>query len=230
MNRKQMNLAEMLLMLEEFLTTNLTSFENKPAIISVIDELKTKNAEIINLSLSQAVSTEADFTIKDADEEALIATAVKVSDRLKEIAATTHDAHLKIEGSVSQWELSHMRKDNMYVRLKQLRATALPFVDQLLPLGVSQAEVDSLNTESTKLSKVKPEINIIQAKNSKATNDLDKTIKDINTLVRETLDNLMLEFKLLNPGLYGEYLLASKVYDRRGGFGSKNAAQDETAK
>jgi hypothetical protein len=221
MNRREMNLVGMLTTLEEFLTTNLSSFENKPAIMVVIEELKTKNAKIRSLNQSQSVSTEADYAIKSADEDALIATAVKVSDGLMVIAATIHDARLKIDGKISQWDLSRMRKDDMYVRLKQLNVTALPFVNQLLPLGISQTEVESLDTESTRLMKVKPVINNIIAKTSKATADLGQTITDINALVREMLDPLMLEFKLLNPTLYGEYLNARKINNRAAGHTPK---------
>jgi len=225
MNRNQMNLSEMLRTLEEFLTKNLSSFENKQAIMSVINELKTKNAEIESLKLSQSVSTQADYEIKDSDEEVLIATAVKVSDGLKVIAATTNNARLKIDAKISQWDLSRMRKDNMYVRLKQLNVAALPYGDQLEPLGITKSEVDSLDVESTRLLKVKPEINIIQGKTTKATNDLGETITYINGVVREKLDLLMLEFKLLNPSLYSEYLIARKVNNRAAGHSSKDTKE-----
>lgn len=222
MDRKQMNLSEMLLTLEEFLTANLSSFENKSAIMTVIEQLKTSNAEIKRLNLSQSTSTEADYAIKETDEERLIATAVKVSEGLKVIAATKKDERLKIDAKTSEWDLSRMRKDDLYVRLKQLHATALPFVDQLLPLSISQVEVDSLDTDTTKLSKAKPVINTKTAKSTKATSDLGQTIIDINTVVRETLDDLMLEFKLLNPTLYGEYLNARKINNRAAGRSSKS--------
>ena len=225
MNRSQMNLSEMLLTLEEFLTANFSSFENKPAILAIIEQLRTSNAEIKRLNLLQSVSTEADYAIKGTDEEFLIATAVKVSEGLKVIAATNKDERLKIEAKISQWDLSHMRKDNLYIRLKQLYATALPFVDQLLPLSISQAEVDSLDTDTTKLSKIKPVINTKIAKTTKATSDLGQTLTDINTAVRETLDDLMLEFKLLNPTLYGEYLNARKINNRAAGRSSKPTDQ-----
>jgi hypothetical protein len=225
MDRKQMNVSEMLLTLEEFLTTNLASFENKPAIMEVINALKTKNVEIRTLNQSQSVNTEADYAIKSTDEEVLIATAVKVSDGLKVIAATSKDERLKIEAKVSKWDFGRMRKSDMYVRLKQLNATALPYVAQLLPLGISQAEVDSLETESTRLMKVKPVINNIEGKTKRATTDLADTISGINAVVRDTLDNLMLEFKLLNPTLYGEYLNARKINNRASGHASKTDEQ-----
>ena len=226
MDRKQMNLSEMLLTLEEFLTINLSSFQNKPAILEVINELKTKNAEIKALYLSQSVSTEADFVIKNYDEDALITTAVKVSDGLKVIAATNKDSRLKIEAKVSEWDLGRMRKDDLYVRLKQLHATALPFASQLLSLGILQSEIDSLDTESTKLSNAKPVINNLKAKTTLATSDLNNTIKNINTVVRETLDPLMLEFKLQNPTLYGEYLNARKINNRSAGRSSKSESKN----
>lgn len=228
MDRKQMNLSEMLLTLEEFLTVNLSSFQNKPAILEVINELKTKNAEIKALYLSQSVSTEADFVIKNDEEDALITTAVKVSDGLKVIAATNKDSRLKVEAKVSEWDLGRMRKDNLYVRLKQLYATAQPFAGQLYELGISQVEIDSLDTVSTKLSNAKPAINNIKAKTTQATSDLDSTIKYINNVVRETLDPLMLEFKLLNPALYGEYLNARKINNRSAGRSSKSVEPKET--
>ena len=118
--------------------------------------------------------------------------------------------------------MRRMRKDDLYVRLQQLHATALPFVNQLLPLSISQAEVDSLNTYTTKLAKVKPAINTKKAKISEATSDLGQTITEINTVVRETLDDLMLEFKLLNPTLYGEYLNSRKINNRTAGRSSKS--------
>lgn len=225
MDRKQMNLSEMLLTLEEFLTANLSNFENRPAILTIIEQLKTSNAEIKRLNQSQSVSTEADYAIKETDEKFLIATAVKVSEGLKVIAATNKDERLKIEAQISQWDLSHMRKDNLYVRLKQLYSTALPFVNQLLPLSISQAEIDSLDTATTKLAKIKPAINTKIAKTTKATSDLGQTITDINTAVRETLDDLMLEFKLLNPTLYGEYLNARKINNRTAGRSTKSTDQ-----
>jgi hypothetical protein len=225
MNRKQMNLSEMLQTLEEFITTNLPSFENKPAIMAVYEELKVKNVEIKSLNQSQSVSTEADFAIKGSGEDALIATAVRVSYGLKVIAATNKDERLQIEAKVSQWDLSRMRKDDMYVRLKQLHETALPFVEQLLPLGILQTEVDSLDSDTTKLSKVKPTINNIKVKTTKATSDLGQTLTGINAVVRKTLDPLMLEFKLLNPTLYGEYLNARKINNRSAGRSTKPTDQ-----
>ena len=225
MDRKQMNLAEMLLTLEEFLTINLSSFENRPAILAIIEQLRANNVEIRRLTLSQSASTKADYAIKGKDEERLIATAVKISEGLKVIAATNNDQRLKIEAKASQWDLSHMRKDNLYVRLKQLYATALPFVDQLLPLSISQEEVDSLDTDTTNLLKLKPVINTKTAKTTRATSDLEQTITDIKAVVKETLDDLMLEFKLLNPTLYGEYLNARKINNRAAGHSSKPTEQ-----
>jgi len=227
MDRNQMNLSEMLLTVEEFLTTNLSTFENKPAIMEVFNELKKKNVEIRSLTQTQSVSNEADYEIKSTDEDALIATAVKVSDGLKVIAATDKNERLKIDAKVSKWGLGRMRKDNMYVRIEQLHVTALPFVRRLLPLGISQAEVDSLETESTRLMKVKPAINNIDAKTEMATNDLEKAITGINAEVRNTLDNLMLEFKLLNPNLYGQYLNARKVNNRSASHATKTVEQKQ---
>lgn len=228
MDRKQINVSEMLLTLEEFMTSNLASFKNKPAILSAIDELKTKNAEIKVLNLTQSTKTEADQTIKNNEDDAIILTAVKVSDGLRVIAATNDDPRLKIDSKISQWGLSRLRKNNLYIRLKQLHATALPFLEQLLPLSITEAEVNSLETESTRLSGVKPEINNVKLKSTRATSDLDETLDYINGRVKDQLDNLMLEFKLLNPTLYSEYRIARKLNNRSAGRSSKSSKSTDT--
>jgi len=221
MTRREMNLKEMLSTLEEFLVSNLSSFEAKAAILAVIDKLKAQNAEIKRLSQSQAESTEADYAIKGSTEDVLMKTAVRVSDGLMAIAATTNDVRLKIDGKVSKWELGRMREDDLYVRLKQLHIAALAHVDQLLPMGITTGEVKMLDVESDVMMKMRPSINVTKAKTTKATADLGQTITDINNVVRETLDALMLEFKLLNPTLYGEYLNARKINNRSAGRASK---------
>ena len=114
-----------------------------------------------------------------------------------------------------------MRESDRYIRLKQLRETALPFVTQLLPMGITAADVDLLNTDTSDLVKATPVIKVKKAKVSQSTAELKQTVKAIKLMLKDGLDALMLEFKYLNPTLYGEYLNARKVNDQAAGHAPK---------
>ncbi|HET7733090.1 MAG TPA: hypothetical protein VFK73_04555 [Paludibacter sp.] len=221
MNRREMNLSGTFQTLEEFLNDNLSSFDGNEPILSVIGELKIKNTKIRSLNELQAKSTEADYAVKSEDEHILIDIAIKVSDGLKVIAATRKDTRLKIEARVSRWELGRMREGDMFVRLKQLYVAALPFTQELLLLKVSKDEIDSLNIDESELDKSTPAIENVKAKTKQARAELRQVIADTNKLIRETLDPLMLQFKILNPTLYGEFKNARKIIDRAAGYAKK---------
>ena len=224
MNRRELNLSGMFQTLEEFLNNNLSSFEDKPLIMNVIADLGQRNQTIRSLNEAQSVSTRAEFYIKAEDKKVLIDNALKVSDGLKVIATMKKDSRLKIEAEISRWDLGRMRENDMLVRLKQLYVAAQPYVDELIPLGISADIIDSLNSDSSKLMKSSPMIKNIKVKTTQATAELGQLVVDTNNMIRETLDPLMLMFKNLNPTLYGEYQNARKIIDRPGGRSTKEAA------
>jgi len=221
MNRREINLHGMLLTVEEFLIDNQSSFANKPAILSCMATLKEKNAGIESLSQAQAISTKADFLIKGDDKKSLIDTAIKISDGMKGHAAATQDTRLKVEAEISRWDMNRMRENDLVIRLKRLHEVALPLATYLLESGISQAEIDSLDTNSDKLMKTNPAIQNVKAKTTQATAEMGQTVVDTNNMLRDTLDPLMLQFKTLNATLYGEYQNARKIIDRPAGYSKK---------
>jgi hypothetical protein len=226
MTRRELNLFEMFRTLEEFFDLNLSSFENKPAIHGCITELKSRNATIATLNGLQSVSTKADFAIKNEDKLLLIDTAVKISDGLKVLAATNKDTRLKIEAQLSHWDLGRLKEPDLEVRLRQLHATAIPYGAELLPLGITMEEIDSLDTDTDKLMKTSPTIKNIKVKTKQATTELGQTVVDTNNFIRQTIDSLMLQFKTLDATLYGEYQNARKIIDRTAGRTTKPEAPE----
>lgn len=225
MTRRELNLSSMFQTVEEFLNKNSSSFEDKPLIKAAIADLKQCNATIHSLNEAQSVSTRADFAIKAEDKKVLIDNAIKVSDGLKAIAAMKKDIRLKVEADVSRWELGRLRENDMLIRLKQLHVAAQPYLAELLTLGVEASVVDSLDGDSSKLMKTSPVIRNIKVKTRQATLELGQTVVSTNTLIRETLDPMMLPFKNLNPTLYGEYQNARKVADVQGGRPTKESTE-----
>lgn len=225
MNRRELNLSTMFQTVEEFLNKNSSSFEDKPLMKAAIADLKQCNATIHSLNEAQSVSTRADFAIKAEDRKMLLDNGLKVSDGLKAIAAMNKDTRLKVEADVSRWELGRLRENDMLIRLKQLHATAQPYMAELLALGVEASVVDSLDSDSSKLMQTSPAIRNIKVKTRQATIELGETVISTNNLIRETLDPMMLPFKNINPTLYGEYQNARKVADVKGGRSTKESTE-----
>lgn len=221
MNRRELNLSGMFQTLEEFLNNNLSSFEDKPLIMAFIADFKQRNKTILSLNEAQSVSTRAEFYIKAEDKKILLNNAISVSDGLKVIAAMKNDSHLKIEADVTRWELGRMRENDMLIRLKQLHTSALPYIEELIAIGVSAEVTNSLDGDTSKLMKSSPMIKNIRVKTVQATSELGELVVATNNLIRDTLDPLMLMFKNLNSTLYGEYNNARKIVDIRGGRTSK---------
>ncbi|MFT3751374.1 MAG: hypothetical protein QM800_00275 [Paludibacter sp.] len=221
MNRREINLLGTFRTLEEFLNINLSSFDNNEPILGVIGELKIKNTKIRSLNELQAKITEADYAIKSVEEYILIDIAIKVSDALKVIAVSHKDARLKNEAKISRWELGRMRTKDMFARFRQLHTAALPYMPDLLSLGVTKDEIDSLNTAESELAKNAPAIQSIKAKTRQATIELRQLIADTYILVLETLDPLMQQYRIKNPMLYSEFASVRKMIDCANGYTKK---------
>jgi len=222
MNKRELNLSGMFQTLEEFFKKNELSFNDKPVIVNVIADLKQRNQNISILNEAQSISTRADFVIKADDKKLLINNAIKVSDGLKVIAAMNKDTRLKIEADISRWELNRSRENEIVVQLKRLFTTALPFAAELMPLGITSEIIDSLDSDTSKLMKSSPAIKNIKVKTKQATAELNQLVLETNNLIRETLDPLMLLFKILDPTLYGEYRNARKIIHVNGGRNAKS--------
>lgn len=217
MNKTQMNQFNMMKSVDQFFANHQSLVSTNPAIVAAVNKLKSLISDISSLSEVQALSTKADSAIKAELKKSLINTALKVAGGISAQAATTGDARLKLAADVTASELKNMRETDLLIKTHAIHDAALPIATELAVWGVALSDIDALNTIADEYSTQSPGIRNLVAKTEQATTDLKAKMKETNTLLKDTLDAMMLPFKTLQPSLYGEYLNARAIVDLGGG-------------
>ena len=215
MNRVEMNQFNMMQDVDQFFTINQSVFSGHPAIVKSINELKLVIGDIKGISQMQAVRTKAESTIKADIKSSLIDGALKVAGGMSAHAAATGDTRLKINADVTFSDLNKMRETDFTIKIRAIYDTALPIAEALEVWGVTQADIDGLNTGIEDFTTQSPVIRNLKAKTKQATSGLKTKFDEGNDLIKNTLDPMMLPFKNLNPTLHGEYMNARAIIDRR---------------
>ena len=227
MNRKEINLSDMLQSVDQFLNKNVTQFQNQTALMLSHTQLHVINGEIFSLSQLQAVDTTVDTKLKGNQKTELIQVVMKVSAVLIAHAAATDNTKLKLSAGASEWELKNMRENDLVIKAKAIYDLALPLLDKLIPWGITQADLDLLGTDYAEFKQKTPENRNQRAQSTQATATLKEKLHEGKTLVKEKIDPMMLTFKALNPSFYAEFVVASTIVDRAAGHGSKGTGSGE---
>ena len=215
MNRTEMNQFNMMQSVDQFFTINLLLLSSNPAIGTNVARLKTLIADINAISQVQAIRTKAESTIKADIKSSLIDGALKVAGGMSAHAAATGDTRLKINADVTFSDLNKMRETDFTIKIRAIYDAALPIAEALEVWGVTQADIDGLNTGIEDFTTQSPVIRNLKAKTKQATSGLKSKFDEGNDLIKNTLDPMMLPFKNLNPTLHGEYMNARAIIDRR---------------
>ena len=215
MNRVEMNQFNMMQSVVQFFTINQSVLSSNPAIGTNADRLKSLIGDINAISQVQAVSTKPDTTIKADIKSSMIDGALKVAGGMLAHAALTADTRLKMIADITISELSRLRETDLTIKIRALYDAALPIAEALAVWGVTQADIDGLNTGIEDFTTQSPVIRNLKAKTKQATSGLKSKFDEGNDLIKNTLDPMMLPFKNLNPTLHGEYMNARAIIDRR---------------
>jgi len=221
MNRKNLNSFSTIMSVEQFLTINQLLFNDKPPIVAVHTQLKTAISEIELNEQTQAVDTTIDTTIKGEAKDELIATTLRVAAAMSAVAAATSDTRLRMIADVSKTDLTRMREGDFSTRIRTIFQAAMAVAPELLTWGVTQADIDSLDTGSSSFIQLAPENRNIKAVSTQAKSEITTKISETNALIRNTLDPLMLPYKTLNPTLHGQYLVARATINTAGSHPGK---------
>lgn len=217
MNRVEMNQFNMMQSVDQFFTSNQSLISSNPAIVAVCNKLKSLISDINSESKIQAVSTKAGSAVKADLKSSIIDTVLKVAAGMAAHAASTADTRLKIAADITRSELKKMRDADLLIKTHAIHEAALPLVTELAIWGVTKADIDALISIADEYSTQSPDIRNLKVKTVQATTDLKAKFDETNTLIKSTLDPMMLPFKNLNPTFHGEYLNARTIMNLGGG-------------
>ncbi len=216
MTRKEINLLSMLKGIVQFYNENATLISDKPALQAAVEKLKTFIAEVEALEQAQIKSSKVDTALKGETKLELINAMLKVYAGVAAHGAATNDTRLKMAADVSDYDLKKMRDSNLVAEAHALYELVLPIAPQLMTWHVMQPDIDALDTSSAAFDAKDPAIKNIKARSAKATADIKAKLDEAYNFTKDSLDAMMLPFKMVNPLAYGHYQKAREIIHTAG--------------
>jgi len=205
MTRRELNLINMFKAVEQFVTINLSTLEGFQPIVASHYRLKEHLAVIELLGITQGSNTIVQSKLKLKEKEQLNANLMKVSNALKAIAISNNDIALQTTSEIMKYSDQKLREADYEFLVQKIYRTALPHKEALMKWGVTDADVESLNTLSASLIKRTPGIRNMKVVSKQATAEIKEKVKAANDEIHNVLDGLMKPFATMNPTLYGQY-------------------------
>jgi len=231
MTRKEINLLSMLKSIVQFYNENPLLISDKPALQAAVEKLKAYIAEVEALEQAQIKDSKADTALKGETKADLINAMLKVYAGVAAHGAATNDTRLKMAADVTERELKKMRGSDLIAEARALYELAVPIAPQLIIWHVMQADIEALDTNSAAFDAKDPAIKNIKARSAKATTDIKAKLNEAYDFTKDSLDAMMLPFKIVNPLAYGHYQNAREIIHLAGAHSKKKPTDvTETAK
>jgi hypothetical protein len=227
MTRKEINLLSMLKSIVQFYNENAMLLSDKPALQAAVEKLKAYIAEVEALEQKQIRGSKADTALKAETKTDLINAMMKVYAGIAAHGAATNDTRLKMAADFSDYELKKMRDSNLVAEAHALYELAVPIAPQLITWHVMQFDIEALDTNSAAFDAKDPAIKNIKARSVQATADMKAKLEEAYDFTKDSLDAMMLPFKIVNPSAYGHYQKAREIIHIAGAH-SKKELTDST--
>lgn len=116
--------------------------------------------------------------------------------------------------------IDEFRNAEIYIKTDQLLDIAIPVKALLVPFGVTEAQVDALETLNNAWPAIEPSNRMEQALNKASGEEVDRLMLQTETLLDKTLDSYLKIVQYNDPVLHSQYLTARMIDDSGGGSGS----------
>lgn len=206
MNRKEIDLLTMMESVAELLDNNISLISDKRTIMNTLNNLKGNIVNIKLLKQKQAVSTKADYAIKEYKKEDMIANFLVIQAGVAAVGVEKGDVRLKTGSVTTEADLNHMRESKLVQKGHELYELAMTIPGELSAWNVTQQEVDDLGASTDSYLDQNPTIRNIRAKSTQATSEMKLKLDESYSLIKDKLDAFILPFKKINPTFYGEYM------------------------
>ena len=224
MTNDQTNQFNMQERVGQFVTTKQEVIKNIQAIVEVHTQLQNNTTVIRNL-IQLVESTASLTTTKNNLEEKIITSILKLAGALAAHAVTTSDEKLASLGTITATSLKNIRDTNLIDTAQKYSDVAAPIVNALTPWGISQSDVDALNSDKQAFQKSIGEVGNQQGTNSATNAQIKDKISENQSLLKNKLDKLMLPFKTTNPSFHDEYVAARQIIDLGGSHSTPDSPQ-----
>ena len=213
MTRLLMNRYVMMQSVLFFLTSNLSLFSDKPAILATIAKLKSQIEEMESIIQQQAIGTAADYEIKSDNKDGIIDTALKVVAGMAALASINGDTRLRMDADVTLTDLTKARDTDFVTKIRAIHAAALLWAEDLVVWNVALTDIQNLKIFIDDFALQGPSVRNVKVKTVQATREIKAKVDETSALLNNNLDAMMMTYKTINPTFHGQYLTARIIID-----------------
>lgn len=213
MTDQQRAVYNMFTVVDAVLDANATQVATIAALGTAQTTLKANIAAISNTSEQQKTVTSGVTPDKNATRETLRTTTVINAGILYAYAVSVNDLILQSIAKLTMSDLKELKDDELADRAQTIHDNANAVIASLPPFGITAAILTSYQTLIDAYSTKAPAPRVAISQQVALTKQIKTLIKETRALCTNTLDKLMLNFKLTDPEFYNTYKAARVIID-----------------
>jgi hypothetical protein len=213
MKKNTRNKIAMYKSVSDVLMANATSWEGIPAFVSKIEEFDAKVHLMEEKEQYQkTVSLGVGLVAKTGKEEGYNK-LLRIAAALKAHASNTKDTKLLLE--VKFLKSATLNKSHMefLTKVDTVIDRANEHASELVNFGITLAEIESLSAYRTELDALLNSHRMATIKRKSTNEELSVLEKELDSLIKYSIDSLMIILKVSNPEFYSKYMNARMVID-----------------
>jgi hypothetical protein len=213
MNRDQINQLNMMDTTDQVLTTHNGVWTGNIAVNSIVSTYRSHLTALnANDTLQKTISTGVTQT-KDEAKAAMVAAAILTANAGKAYAAVTGNTNLVAQMSHSKTEINTAADTDADDICQNIHDNLDPYIANTISYGATAATQTNLQNAidafSLLIGQPRQQIGIV----ANATISIEQHFSAVNALLKNQLDNVLMQYKSTNPSFYNEYVSARILVD-----------------
>lgn len=225
MKNKQEDKLSMYLTVEKDCNANKDIWSNMPGFVDTFGRFKNLISEIKTQQEIQKGRTTGITKSKQKEEDEMIQATIESASAVHAFASIIGDDELMSKVNYSPTNLMRLRDTDLRAVCQTIHDAAESVIAQLEDYGKTPEDLEKLQKEINDFSDMISEPRSAIGTRATATAKLEELFQEADTLLRDQLDMLMVNYKSSHPKFYNKYRSARMIVDM--GRRSKNEEESE---
>ena len=224
MTSDQENKLTMYLTVEKDCDANEDIWSNMPGFVDTFGRFKNLISEIKTQQEIQKGKTTGITKSKQREEDEMIQATILTASAVRAFASIIGDDKLMSKVNYSPTNLMRLRDTDLRAVCQTIHDAAKSFISQLADYGVTPEDLEKLQKEINDFSEMIAEPRSAIGTRATATTKLEELFKQADTLLRDQLDMLMVNYKSSHPKFYNKYRSSRMIVD----MGRRSKSEEES--
>ncbi|MBS3772385.1 MAG: hypothetical protein KGY69_19195 [Bacteroidales bacterium] len=224
MKNNQENKLSMYLGVQNKCNDNKDIWSNMPGFVDTFGRFENLVSKINKQQEIQKGKTTGVTKSKQREEDEMIQATVKTASAVHAFASIIGDDELMSKVNYSPSYLMRLRDTDLRAVCQTIHDAAQSVIDHLADYGKTPEDLDKLQQEIDDFSEMIAEPRSAIGTRATATRQLEELFSEADTLLRDQLDMLMVNYKSSHPRFYNMYTSARMIVD----MGKRSRSEEES--